>query len=200
MKRRLAQDNQPLDELEDQALIARSLAGDPMAWAALIDRYERLIYSIPLRYGLSENQAADVFQSVCLILLEKLDQLNDHQRLAAWLGTTTRRECWRVSRHPDAPTAADPEPALATQVSVLPAPATVIEEWETYTALRRAFARLGHRCRALLERLYLWHPTPSYTDLAEELDMPVGSIGPTRARCLKRLHRLMGGRRYRVRR
>lgn len=182
----------------DQTLITACLSGDKAAWATLIERYERLIYSIPLRYGLSESQSADIFQDVCLILLEKLDHLRDEARLAAWLGTVTRRECWKMMRRRDAAGAEDAVPFLSERAASDARPEEIVAEWEAWQAVRAALEQIGERCRDLLRRLYYTTPTPSYESIASELDIPTGSIGPTRARCLKKLQHAMGGHHYRV--
>src|SRR5215218_3286748 len=90
--------SQPANELTDEALLAGCRKGDQSAWDALIERYSGLIYSVPLRYGLSEADAGDVFQAVCITLVEKLDTIRDPKRLAAWLITTTTRESWSTAR------------------------------------------------------------------------------------------------------
>lgn len=182
----------------DQTLIATCLKGDKAAWATLIHRYERLIYSIPIRYGFSESEAADVFQDVCLILLEKLNDLRDETRLASWLGTVTRRECWKAMRRRDAASTEDPIPLLTAQPAHHDEPDALVAEWEAWQAVRHALSQLGERCRELLRRLYYTTPTPNYETIAAELNISVGSIGPTRARCLKKMHHIMGGERYRV--
>jgi DNA-directed RNA polymerase specialized sigma24 family protein len=88
----------PFTSLPDPELIEACLNGKDQAWEALLTRFQRLIYSIPFRYGLLEHDANDVFQNVSLLLLENLHTLRDRQRLGAWLVITTRRECWRLAR------------------------------------------------------------------------------------------------------
>ena len=187
-----------MDPSDDQALIAACVAGDRNAWAALVERYERLIYSIPLRYGLNEGEAADIFQDVCLILMEKLDTLRDENRLSSWLATVTRRECWKIMRRRDAAGAEDPDLILDTQPANDREVDDVVERWEAWQAVRAALTQVGDRCRLLLRRLYYTNPAPSYLAIATELGVSEGSIGPTRARCLKKLHHAMGGVHYRV--
>ncbi len=187
-----------MDQPDDRSLITACVGGDRNAWVLLVERYERLIYSIPLRYGLSESEAADIFQDVCLILLEKLEQLRDEARLSAWLATTTRRECWKVMRRRDAAGAEDPSLVLSGQPDGGDDLGEVVERWEAWQAIRAAMTQLGERCRLLLRRLYYTTPTPSYSVIASELGVPEGSIGPTRARCLKKLYHTMGGSLYRV--
>src|SRR5687767_6667078 len=86
----------PIEEMTDQELVRACLANNEVAWEVLISRYERLIYSIPIKLRMSPQEAIEVFQSVCFILLKKLSTLRDHERLYSWLITTTTRECWRV--------------------------------------------------------------------------------------------------------
>jgi RNA polymerase sigma factor (sigma-70 family) len=183
---------------DDQSLVAACLAGDKVAWTTLLDRYERLIYSVPIRYGLSESQAGDIFQNVCIILLERLDQLRDESRLAGWLVTVTRRECWKEMRRRDAAGSDEPELVLANQVDSADSVEDTVAQWESWTAVREALRHIGDRCRELLHRLYFVQPAPSYQEIADELDIAIGSIGPTRARCLKKLHDTMGGHEFRV--
>ena len=97
MKKRMIAVASEQAQPDDSQLIEGCLAGDNSAWEALISRYSRLIYSIPLKSRLSPDDAADIFQSVCLKLYEKLDTLRDHDRISSWLITTTTRECWRVA-------------------------------------------------------------------------------------------------------
>ena len=89
---------QPFALLPDTELVEACLQGEGQAWEALLVRYQRLIYSIPLRYGLSEHDANDIFQNVCVLLWENLKKIRDRERLGAWLVITTRRECWRMLR------------------------------------------------------------------------------------------------------
>ena len=173
--------------LADSEIIDACLAGDGRAWEALILRYQRLIYSIPLRYGLPESDAADIFQAVCMLLLENLARLRDRTRLVAWLVITTRRECWRQARQRRR-VADGPDFAL---IENLPADDSPLEDTfsrlEQLTAVRVAVQRLDSRCRQLITLLFYTRPQPSYEEIASILGLPLGSIGPTRARCLEKL-------------
>src|SRR5215813_13332069 len=93
----LTEASEDLTQLDDPVLVSACLAGDSSAWETLIKRYQRLIYSIPLKARLSPDDASDIFQSICLKLFEKLSTLREHQKLSAWLITTTTRECWRIA-------------------------------------------------------------------------------------------------------
>ncbi len=173
-------------EWTDTALIDACLAGDEEAWRALVERYSRLIYTIPLRFGFSRPVADEVFQETCLVLLEKLDSVRNRERLSAWLVTVTRRACiqrWRQRRS-------------VQEVGLLEADGPLDQELEDDIVrverqhlLRRSLQRLGRRCKQLIDALFYETPRPSYEEIAERLEMPVGSIGPTRARCLDKLRR-----------
>jgi RNA polymerase sigma factor (sigma-70 family) len=191
----------------DEALLAACLRGEQAAWDALVDRYARLIYSIPLKYGLSEGDAGDVFQSVCVTLLEKLGTIRDPRRLAAWLITTTTRESWALVRERGRPVASavpssrrgDAGGALPPDESVDPAPLPEEEllALERRALVRNAVAQLSGGCRRLVEALFAdteqrW----SYQELAAALGIPVNSLGPTRARCLAKLRRLLDAAGY----
>ena len=179
----------------DEQLIRACQAGDDKAWEALIARYERLVYTIPARYGLTPSEVDDVFQSVWLSLLRNLGRLRDPERLSAWLVTTARRECWERRR------GADYERTITTNFdSVLTdvegnelAPEEVVEKFRDQEIIRNGLEQLDRRCRDLLWMLYYDKAVPSYSDVADKLKMPIGSIGPLRARCLKKLRAILSG-------
>lgn len=184
--------------LEDGALIARCMEGQDAAWEVLIRRYQRLIYSIPIRYGLGEEVASDVFQSVCLSLLEHLGTLKDRGKLASWLITTTTRECWRVSNRSrrEAPMGegGDPDDDERPTLELIDSRPLAEEEQlrlEEQQRVREAVGKLQERCRELIELLYYAEEKPSYEEISRRMAMPVPSIGPTRARCLEKLRKLM---------
>jgi RNA polymerase sigma factor (sigma-70 family) len=171
-----------LEYRSDPKLVQACLDDDPRAWRELVDRYGRLVYSIPLEMGLGRADADDVFQNVFVILHRKLPNLRDHTRLSAWLITTTQRESWRWARRRQASAAEDVD-----EVEIdLPAPDHA-ESWEREQTVREAMDRLDDRCRDLLTALFLDPSEPSYEDVSRRLSLPVGSIGPTRARCFKKL-------------
>jgi len=183
---------------DDAALIAACLRGEARAWDALIDRYQALIFSIPLHMGLSPGDAEDVFQDVCLLLFTHLDSLRDRARLSSWLISTTRREAWRMARRrralPEADLA-DPEREMERGERLAGGPPELPEEavlaLERQQRVRQAFQQLPERCRELLERLYVRDPPETYAQISARMRLPMGSIGPTRARCLQRLQRLL---------
>jgi RNA polymerase sigma factor (sigma-70 family) len=187
-------------ESEDSTLVAACLQGDASAWEALIVRYQRLIYSLALKTRLSSDDAADIFQSVCLKLYEKLASLRDHEKLSSWIITTTTRECWRLSnrqRKEGLPGELSSEEA-DEKLQQLVADSPLLDEQrimlEQQQAVRQAVGALPERCKDLVTLLFYKKDDLSYTEIARQMDMPVASIGPTRARCLEKLRRLLEGK------
>jgi RNA polymerase sigma factor (sigma-70 family) len=170
------------------ALVTRASGGDQEAWYKVVDRYAPLVYTICTRYRLSNHDIEDVGQNVWLLLVEQLGKLREPAALPGWLATTTARECLRVV------TAASKTERLGTGLDdsvVFVDDATIDGEIlvaERNAALRAAFADLPPRCQQLLSML-ISDPPHSYADIHAELGIPVGSIGPQRARCLDRLRR-----------
>lgn len=178
-----------LDPDLDARLVERCLAGQRGAWDALVSRHERLVYAVGRRYRLTDDDLADVFQEVFAALVRGLPGLRNARLLVRWLASTTeriaratalrrRREQARVvpleTSGPEPAGAADPiEDDLA--------------RLEEQALVRLALAGLGGRCQDLLTALYFEDPAPSYAALSQRLRTPVGSLGPTRARCFERL-------------
>ena len=184
---------------QDRELIAACLAGDSSAWELLVARYQRLVYSIPLKARLSADDAADIFQSVWLKLYEKLDRLRDHEKLSSWLITTTTREVWRVAarnRRDAAPTSEDDESQNPLEQIAATAPLADAERemLEQQQLVREALDALPDRCRSLLTMLFYEKDELSYAEIARRMDMPVPSVGPTRARCLEKMKKLLQGK------
>jgi len=170
-------------------LVACARVGDVQAWGALVGRYTPLISSICRKYRLDRADADDVSQTVWLHLVHQLGKIREPAALAGWLATTTRRECGRLVRAThgpravvyalDAETMAD-EQADAAEQEVLAA--------ERHAALREAFTNLPPACQRLVAELTTDPPLP-YSEVSAKLGIPVGSIGPTRSRCLDRMRR-----------
>ena len=181
----------------DKELLIACRHGDESSWNALIDRYQRLIYAIPRRAGLNEDQAGEVFQEVFVTLFEKLNDINEPDRLHAWLVTTARRKTWRLltkerafqtAKTDDAHTAED---VLAAVVDTALLPDEALMRLEEQHRIRAALGALDPRCQKLLTMLY-YRPVPaSYSEIAAAVGTPEGSIGATRARCLKKLLQLL---------
>jgi RNA polymerase sigma factor (sigma-70 family) len=183
---------------DDAALLTRCLRSDSDAWSLLVHRYQRLVYTIVLRFGLDEHAAADVFQTVFMRLLEHLPKISEPDRLQAWIVTTAKREALRQrdrSRRFLSMTDDDPETPRAGVRDLVDETAgaeTAIEELQELNQIRDAMGLLDDRCRELL--LLLFEDTDSrtpYEEVARQMGMSVGSIGPTRARCLDKLRRLV---------
>lgn len=170
----------------DGELLAACRRGDASAWSVVLDRYERLVFSIALRYGLSRDDAADVTQATFTALLQGLDGIREHDRLASWLATVARRQTWRLLER------ARREPHTTLNGDGPQAP-DAIEGWERAEWLHGGLDTLDEPCRELLAALYLDPAQPPYADVAARLRRPVGSIGPTRARCLARLRTILDG-------
>jgi RNA polymerase sigma factor (sigma-70 family) len=171
------------------ALVARVREGDQEAWDEVVERYAPLVWSICVRYRLSRQDTDDVGQSVWLLLVERIGSLREPAALPGWLATTTRRECLRVLRAARRQDAA----GLPPEDQLPPDPATAMIEDEVIAAerdaaLRAAFAELPGSCHRLLSML-VSDPPCSYAAISATLELPVGSIGPMRARCLERLRR-----------
>jgi RNA polymerase sigma factor (sigma-70 family) len=172
---------------DDADLVRRCLAGDEGAWAELVGRYERLVYSIALRCGLGRDDADDVFQVVFTTLFRRLAGLRDQERLSSWLITTAYRESWRVARGRGR-AAEELDEALPDDSTP---PADLVADADRDQRVREALARLDARCRELLTALFLDEGEPAYATIGTRLGMAVGSIGPTRARCFKKLEVLL---------
>ena len=169
----------------DDDLIRACRAGHARAWERLLDKYERLVFSISLNYGLTTDDAADVTQITFTILLQNLDALPDGIRLAPWLATVARRHTWRLLAR-NRREAVNPEEDLAGNER-LGGMIDHSERWELAEWLNYGLSLLDERCRQLLLALYFDVEQPSYAQVADHLNMPVGSIGPTRARCLEHM-------------
>ncbi len=169
-------------------LVGRARNGDKRAWDALVGRYAPLIWSICRRYELRGADAEDVGQSVWLHLVDQLDRVRDPAALPGWLATTARRECIRVLRAAGGPHDAGPLPNENTSDGTA---ATADEELlaaERHAAVREALMGLPPCCQRLIALLIEDPPLP-YVEISARLDVPVGSIGPSRRRCLDKLRR-----------
>jgi len=174
----------------DASLVRACLAGDSAAWEALIHRYRRLIFSIPVAYRLPADDAEEIFQRVVVKLFEHLGRLKNAKALPAWIVVTTRRECqswFRGQRRTETETELD---GLATEPEDVDRRIDGVRSQHT---LALALEKLDRTCKDLLSTLYLEDPTPSYAEISGRLGRPVGSLGPTRKRCLKKLRSLFLG-------
>ena len=175
----------------DRKLIIACRRGDERAWETIIARYERLVFSIARRHGLSADDAADVTQTVFIILLQSIDRLSDDVNLGGWLTTVTRRHTWRAMARLGRELPGEKEDVAESVTLLGRQTSNPVDRWEMLQAMHESLNRLGGRCRQLLLALYFDTTEPSYAEVATRLNMPVGSIGPTRARCLAKLKTLL---------
>ncbi len=165
------------------------LRGSEEAWTALLDKYKNLIFSIPIKQGMGRDDAADIFQRVCLLLLAELSHLRQPAALAMWLIRVTSRECLRWRRQEHRHAALEPREAETT---LAPNDSLVLDEMmapiKQEQMLREAVRALPPRCRQLIEMLFFEAPARPYREVARSLGLATGSIG-FRGRCLTRLRR-----------
>jgi RNA polymerase sigma factor (sigma-70 family) len=180
--------NKPPAAWSDTRLVKACLAGNEEAWSLLIDKYKSLIFSIPVKYGLSQQEAADVFQATCTELLVRLPELREPRALPKWLMQVAHHESYRWKRHNQRVVSRDgdtdlPEPATP------PIAEDIVQQTQEEQMLREAMASLTPQCRRLVELLFFETPSRPYAEVAAELGLAVGSIGFTRQKCLERLRR-----------
>jgi RNA polymerase sigma factor (sigma-70 family) len=176
----------------DDRLVSACLAGNEQAWSALIDKYKNLIYSIPLKYGATPEDAADVFQSVCVDLLTELPRIRESAALRGWLMTVTANRMFHLKRKQQRRGEQELTPFDQDERAALDAlPPAVIEEIEREQMVREAVASLAPRCREMIRLLFYEDPPVPYRDLAQRLGLATGSIGFIRGRCLRRLERAL---------
>lgn len=173
-----------MDALLSQ-LVARARRRDERAWAELVSRYAGLVWAVARAHRLGEADAADVAQATWMTLLEHIDDVREPAAVGGWIATTARRECLRVLRCRERVVVSAEVPERADDASELDA---ALLTSERDRALWAAFRQLGARDQALL-RMLAADPAPSYGEIGAALGMPIGSIGPTRARALTRLRR-----------
>ena len=177
----------PDNAVTDSELLRRCRRHDPEAWAGLVGRYERLVYTVARRAGLDAEDAADVTHATFVALVEALHHLPEDVRLASWLMTVARRQVWSIGNlngrsaalgivhEPVADPLADP-----------------FADWETATALQDALSTLGGMSRELLIALYFEGEAPSHATVARLFGRPVAAIGQMRGRCLEELRMIRG--------
>jgi RNA polymerase sigma factor (sigma-70 family) len=176
---------------DDQLLVQQCLGGDENAWNRLIDRYKRLIYSIPVKQGLSPQDTQDVFQSVCVDLFTNLGKLRKIESLRSWLITVATHKCYHLHRQDKGDVELDAmEQEVAEGIAV--APAEMLQEVEQEQMVRDAIQLLPARCSELVRMLFFEQPPLPYNELAKRLGLATGSIGFIRGRCLNRLQKILG--------
>ena len=174
-----------MDEPTTTQLVERARDGDDGAWAALVRRFANVIWAASASFAFDRDTRDDVFQMTCLRLLDHLDAVREPERLAGWLAVTARRECLAVVRDRSRWLAHDD---FDDVLSAAPDVDHEMQRNETISAVAEALDEIDAPCRELL-RLLVSDPPLSYETIAEILGRPIGSIGPTRARCLEKLGR-----------
>jgi RNA polymerase sigma factor (sigma-70 family) len=157
----------------------------------LLDKYERIVFSVPRKYGLSPADAADITQLTFTILVQSIDDMPEDSTLGAWLTTVARRHTWRLLQRARRENIATFEVQDESASALASRDDEYLNHWELTEWLDHGLLLLSERCRDLLSALYLDPEQPSYEQVAERLGMAVGSIGPTRIRCLERLRRVL---------
>jgi RNA polymerase sigma factor (sigma-70 family) len=170
-------------------LVVDASAGDARAWEALVDRFADLVWSVARAHGLSHADAGDVSQTTWLHLAEHIGRIKEPEKVGAWLITTARRESLRTIRgvRRNVPVEDSPDWRLEDPTNEVD---ERLADMLLRAHLRSAFDSLAEPCRQLL-RILMSEPPPSYADVSDALGIPIGSIGPTRARCLERLRQLL---------
>ncbi|MGB9197375.1 MAG: sigma-70 family RNA polymerase sigma factor [Terriglobales bacterium] len=172
----------------DQKLIQACLKGDVEAWAALIDKYKNLIYSIPVKFGMYQD-AGDIFQAVCVDLMSELPNLREHRALPKWLIQTCYHRCLQHRRSEGRNVELEPEHAEKRADDGEPLPEQMLVQLEQEQLLRDVIAGLPERCEQMIQMLFFETPPRAYDEVAKDLGLATGSIGFIRGRCLARLRR-----------
>ena len=179
---------EPAAKWNDTRLVKECLSGNEAAWAQLIDKYKALIYSIPIKYNLPPQEAADVFQATCVELLVRLPELREPRALPKWLMQVAHHECYRVKRLGQRVISRDSE-ENQPEPETPPIAESLVVQTQEEQMLREAMATLTPQCRRLVEMLFFETPSRPYVEVAAELGLALGSIGFTRQKCIERLRR-----------
>ena len=181
----------------DTRIVRECLNGNEEAWSALVDKYKNLIYSVPLKYGFSRDEAADIFQMVCLELLSQLSRLREPRALPKWLLMVTSHKCYHL-KHQIRRNADKMAAAWDGSEGTLPSESEeILCQAEQEQHLRDAVAALCGRCRELVRMLFFEEPARPYQEIAARLGLATGSIGFVRQRCLHQLRKKLHERRHR---
>lgn len=176
---------------DDTALVEACRSGSQEAWVAVVDKYSRLIFSVPLRFRFSRDQAEDIFQAVCVDLLEQLDSLREPAALRGWLVQVATHKCLHARRKRAREELTDPTELDTGSASREESPEQVMERVQQQQIVRDAMTSLSERCRELLRMLFVETPLTPYDEVARVLGISRGSVSFLRGRCLQRLHRSM---------
>lgn len=192
-----SQDLFPASELgaSDADLVKACLSGSEDAWDRLVTRYQRLVFAVPRRAGLNDEQAADVFQEVFLTLFEKMHEITQREKVRSWIITTAKFKTWaaiRARRNLYSPASEDEMESELEQLSdKSPLADEMLIELEQQHLIRSAVSRLDEPCAKILSMIYLTEPAASYARVAAAIGVGETSISPMRARCLKKLEKFL---------
>jgi RNA polymerase sigma factor (sigma-70 family) len=186
--RREAHGTEKFKAWPDRRLVRECLNGNDEAWSVLIDKYKNLIFSIPVKYHFSQDDASDIFQAVCLELLAELPNLRNPEALPKWIIQVTGHKCLHGKKYAQRTETADPNDPAFEQST--PARAeSILREAEDEQHIRQVMGELPARCRQLVRMLFFEEPARPYQEVARELGIAPGSIGFIRQRCLDRLRK-----------
>jgi RNA polymerase sigma factor (sigma-70 family) len=182
-------------ERSDAELIRDCRSGSQSAWDELVARYQRLIYAIPRRAGLSDEQSADVFQEVFLTLFEKLDAIEQPEKIRSWIVTTAKFKTWATVRGSKGMYSPESDEEMEREMTNIadaaPLADDMLIELEQQHLIRTALKLLEDRCQKIISMLYLRVSAASYSEVAAEVGVGETSISPIRSRCLKKLEKLL---------
>jgi RNA polymerase sigma factor (sigma-70 family) len=170
-------------------LVRECLDGDPNAWAELVQKYKNLIFSVPIKYGLTRDEAADIFQDVCVKLLSDLKNVRDPQALPKWIIQVTSHNCFHYKIKRNRFVSSDAEDQNTPEPEVQADTVEQIARTEEEQMVREVLGELSPRCNQLIQMLFFEEPSRSYRDIASDLGIAVGSIGMMRQRCIDRLRK-----------
>jgi RNA polymerase sigma factor (sigma-70 family) len=175
----------------DERLVRECRKGNQAAWSALIEKYKNLIFSIPIKFGLPREDAADIFQAVCVDLLSSLPQLRKPKALAKWLMQTSFHKClrWKKDRLNLVDDLEDLDGAKVAGDEELPE--AMLDQLQREQSVREALAALPPRCGRMVSMLFFDDPPRPYQEVAKQLGIASGSIGFIRGRCLKKMRQLL---------
>jgi RNA polymerase sigma factor (sigma-70 family) len=182
-------------ERSDADIVLACRRGDQSAWDTLVDRYQRLIFTVPRRAGLSEEQSADVFQEVFLTLLQKIGAIDQPERIRSWIVTTAKFKTWAIIRGQKGNYSPATDEEMEAEMSAIedknPLADEVLIQFEQQHLIRTALGKLEERCQQILSMIYMWGEPASYAEVAAAIGTGETSISPMRTRCLKKLQKIL---------
>ncbi len=180
------------EEHIDERLVRECIEGSQQAWSELIDRYKNLIFSIPLKYGFSKEDAADIFQEVCMGLVSQLPSVKEPRALPKWLIQVTSHKCFHWGHKLKRNNTVEPKPGDEHQFQVPPEMLEMVRRTEQEQLMREAISHMAPRCQRLVTMLFFEDPPRPYRDVASDLGVAIGSIGLLRHRCIQHLRKALG--------